>query len=261
MTTMNTLSLISLDAGPGITAFSTLRGCTSDDSPYSGFNACHYTGDDPRHVKACRSALCKELGISECQLIIPRQTHSTNVATIGYEKPMLENVDALVTRRTDVALCINTADCVPVVMSDANARVIAVAHSGWRGTVGRIAARTVEAMTRLGASPHDIIVAMGPCICPECFEVGDEVVEAFATEFPDAGEIIIPRTPRSHIDLAAAIRHTLVEAGVPESSIIGPTACSHCNPDKLFSARTHGIASGRTLTVAKMTRDAPISQR
>ena len=115
-------------------------------------------------------------------LIIPRQTHSLNVAVIDdvpFDANKLENIDALVTTLPNVAIAINTADCVPIVMVDEEAGVIAVAHSGWKGTVGKIASATIVKMVECGANPLHIKVAMGPCICGDCFEVGDEVVEQF----------------------------------------------------------------------------------
>ncbi len=237
-------------SGSHIRAFSTLRTAEDPSLPYSGFSVCHYTGDDIGHVAACREALAKELHIDAGQLIIPRQTHSANVAiidSIAFDQPQLEDTDALVTCLDDVALCINTADCVPIVMADAEAGVIAVAHSGWRGTAARIAALTVEKMTRLGAVSERITAAMGPSICRECFEVGEEVADVFRKEF--GHQTVREAAPRPFVDLPLAIALTLEQAGVPAANISMPHACSHCRPDLYFSARRLGIASGRTLTL------------
>lgn len=231
--TMTTIDLL-----PGLTAFSTLRGCTDPEAPYDGFNACHYTGDSPLHVEACRAALGPDI-------VIPRQTHSLNVAYID-SPGMPEGVDALVTTRPGLLLCVHTADCVPLVMADREAGVIAAVHSGWRGTVGRIAALALRRMVIAGADPRRVVAAMGPCICPDCFEVGPEVAQAFR----DAGlaEAILPREPRPHIDLPLAVRLTLMAEGVADSAIAPPVGCSRCRPDLWFSARRLGVNSGRTLT-------------
>ena len=249
----NNIQYINLLTVPDIVAISTCRGCVIEGDNYSGFNACHYTGDDDTHVINCRMQLCEMLGISYDNLIIPRQTHSLNIAivnTLPIDKSNIENVDALVTTLNDVAIAVNTADCVPVVMVDKVAGVKAVVHSGWKGTVGRICSLTVEKMRSLGAELSRIKVVMGPCICGDCFEVGDEVVEQFIQNgFDDEDVILRNYGVKSHIDLPQACRKSLIEIGVLDENISLPTECSRCNPEKFFSARRLGINSGRTLTL------------
>lgn len=232
-------------------AFSTERGVAGTAAgPYAGFNCCHYVGDDQVHVAECRRQLAGMLGIGVDRLVIPRQTHSLNVAVIdSLPAGELDDVDALVTRLEGVALCINTADCVPVVLCDPEARVIGVAHSGWRGTVGGIAAATLEAMETLGAEASRVKAWIGPSICVDCFEVGEEVAARFAPRFVARRH----EWPRPHVDLQSAVAATLEEAGVSRQSITHAVECSRCNPTRLFSARKEGIASGRTLTVAMLS--------
>lgn len=269
---------------PGITAFSVKRSAPRPDLPYSGFNICHYTGDSPSHIDACRQALAERLRISTDRLIIPRQTHSANVAVINripFPPDLLEDVDALVTPLRGVALCINTADCVPLIMADPHAHIIAAAHCGWRGTVSQIARKTIDTMIALGADPVRIHAAMGPSICPRCFEVGSEVADQFLNIF-GSSPILPPRdlssSPQStnnptaakphdpkaaqnqdstaakpHIDLPKAIAQTLIQAGVPATNITPPPACSHCHPDQFPSARTLSINSARTPTLILQT--------
>jgi len=239
---------------PGVTAMSTCRGCVVEEDSYSGFNACHYTGDAQEHVMQCREQLCAMLGIGRDNLIIPRQTHSLNVAVIDsipFDAQRLENIDALVTTLSGVAIAINTADCVPLLFADEVNKVIGVAHSGWKGTVGRIASKTVNTMLQCGASLLHIKVAMGPCICGDCFEVGHEVVEQFEKNGFHSPQVILNQyQPRPHIDLPQACRQALLEIGIRDENITLPTDCSRCNPQKFFSARRLGINSGRTLTIA-----------
>ena len=256
MSLKSNLSHINLLTTPGVVAISTCRGCVIEGNSYSGFNACHYTGDTDEHVAQCRGQLCVMLGIERDNLIIPRQTHSLNVAiidTIPFDSQKLENVDALVTTLPRVAIAINTADCVPLVFVDDVNKVIGVAHSGWKGTVGRIASKTVERMIECGASLSHIKVAMGPCICGDCFEVGPEVVVQFVENGFDSSQVILRGYgERDHIDLPQACRQSLIEVGVLDENIQLPTHCSRCNPQKFFSARRLGINSGRTLTVVMM---------
>ena len=243
----------------GVKAFSTTRGDVDRRNAYSGVNLCDYVGDDALRVLDSRITLAMQLGVDLDDLIMPRQTHSCRVAVIderfrsldiAKQEEALEGVDALVTTLKGVVIGVNTADCVPIVLVDAEAGIIAVAHAGWRGTVGRIAACVVKEMCRLGASVDRIQVAMGPSICQDCFEVGDEVVEAFKQAHFDV-EAIVKRndeTGKAHIDLCAANRAVLVTAGIPIGNIAVSQHCSRCQHDRFFSARRLGINSGRTFT-------------
>ncbi|MCC8037366.1 MAG: peptidoglycan editing factor PgeF [Bacteroidales bacterium] len=231
-------------ASTGIHAGFTSRGVVAEGNPYSGFNLCHYTGDDPGHVAACRSALLQATGGK--WLVVPRQTHSTNVSVITDPgDTSLEGVDALVTTLKGMVIGVNTADCVPMVMADPVAGVIGVAHAGWRGAVNGIVPRTVERMVELGASPERIVAAMGPCICQDCFEVGDEVAGRFPKE-------VVKRLPgqRPHVDLPVFVARQLTESGLSPQNIALPTACTRCSPTLYFSARALGINSGRCFTFA-----------
>lgn len=241
----------------GAVAFSTLRGCEEPVNPYDEFSVCDYTGDDPAHVASCRNSVADMLGLDSAGLLIlPRQTHTANVAIVDRSDAgrRLSDIDALVTADATIAIGVNTADCVPVVLSDAVAGVIAVVHSGWRSTVARITANAIDRMVSLGAVPGNIRAVMGPSICPDCFEVGDEVAQAFEQAFPDVDGIVIGGYAKPHINLGAAIAATLRECGVKDENISLPAHCSRCESDRFFSARRLGIHSGRTLTVARLQR-------
>ena len=243
----------------GVEAFSTTRGQVDRRNAYSSVNLCDYVGDDALRVLDARITLAMQLGVDLDDLVMPRQTHSCRVAVIDEhfcsldidkQEAALEGVDALVTSLKGVVIGVNTADCVPIVLVDGQAGVIAVAHAGWRGTVGRIGEAVVKEMCRQGASADHIQVAMGPSICQECFEVGDEVVEAFKQAHFNLDDIVIRNaaTGKAHIDLRAANRAVLVAAGVPVGNIVESQHCSRCEHDRFFSARRLGINSGRTFT-------------
>ncbi len=243
----------------GVDAFSTTRGEVDRRNAYSGVNLCDYVGDDALRVLDARITLAMQLGVDLDDLIMPHQTHSCHVAVIDdaframdidKQEEALEAVDALVTSLKGVVIGVNTADCVPIVLADKPAGVIAVAHAGWRGTVGRIAARVVDAMYRQGARADRILATMGPSICQDCFEVGDEVVEAFKEAQFDIPAIMKRNalTGKAHIDLRAANQAVLMAAGVLAANITTSQHCSRCTPDRFFSARRLGINSGRTFT-------------
>ena len=243
----------------GVEAFSTMRGEVDKRNSYSGMNLCDYVGDDALRVLDARIMLAMQLGVDLDDLIMPRQTHSCRVAVIDEDfrlmdidrqESALEGVDALVTALKGVVIGVNTADCVPIALVDDQASVVAVAHAGWRGTVGRIAKAVVEVMCRHGAQAERIQAVMGPSICQDCFEVGDEVVEAFKQARFNLDDIVVRNsvTGKAHIDLRAANRAVLINAGVPSSQIVLSNHCSRCEHDRFFSARRLGINSGRTFT-------------
>lgn len=243
----------------GVTAFSTTRGDVDGRNAYSGVNLCDYVGDDALRVLDARLTLAMQLGVDLDDLVMPRQTHSCNVVVIDdrfrssdidQQEKALDNVDALVTRLKGVIIGVNTADCVPIVFTDTQSGVIAVAHAGWRGTVGRIAAEVIKEMCRQGAHADSIQVAMGPSICQDCFEVGDEVVDAFRNAYFDLDAIVKrdATTGKAHIDLRTANRAVLITAGVPADQIALSQHCSRCEHTRFFSARRLGIHSGRTFT-------------
>ncbi len=214
----------------GVSAFST----------HAGFNVCGYAGADSGTVGADLMRLSEFTGIDVSEIYLPRQTHSVRV---GLPCDNLEGVDALVTDCPGRLLCISTADCLPLLLYDPEARVIGAAHCGWRGTVGGIALATVEAMERLGASREHIVAATGPYICPECFEVGEEVAELFPPE------AVVRRAgrPRPYVDLLRAVRCQL--DGVRFSDSAG---CSMENP-LFYSVRRQGRELPyRTLTAISM---------
>ena len=243
----------------GVKAFSTTRGEVDGRNAYSGVNLCDYVGDDALRVLDARLSLAMQLGVDLDALIMPRQTHSCRVAVINEsfrlldincQEAALEGVDALITALPGIVIGVNTADCVPIVLVDKQAGVIAVAHAGWRGTVGRIVGRVVEEMCRQGACADHILAAMGSSICQDCFEVGDEVVDAFRQAHFDLDDIVRRNaaTGKAHIDLRAANRGVLVAAGVTAGNIITSQHCSRCEHGRYFSARRLGINSGRTFT-------------
>ena len=222
-------------------------------SPYEGFNLCHYTGDDSRHVARCRRMLAEALGIGEERIVVPRQIHSAKVAVIDsipVQESLTEGVDAVVTKLNKVVVGVSTADCVPVVIVDAAAGIAAALHAGWRGAVGGIVGNTLQAMIRMGAAPADMRAYIGPAICADCFEVGEEV----AAQFPESCVRRFSDGRRPHVDLPAYVRFSLRSGGVKEESIepFSQECCTRCHPLRYFSARASGVESGRNFMFAML---------
>jgi YfiH family protein len=163
---------------------------------------------------------------------------------------MLQEKDAVITDIPDVCLCVSTADCLPVLLYDSVREVVAAVHAGWRGTVGRIVAHTLQVMREhYGTQAVDVHAIIGPCISLKAFEVGIEVYEAFEQAGFDMEQIAHwhPEKEKYHIDLPAANRLQLLAEGVPEEQIHDSAICTYSQHEDFFSARRLGIRSGRIL--------------
>lgn len=260
--------LLEYDILDNVTAFTTTREGGCSIGSYSSFNANMFCGDDPAHVNKNRNTLCDRLHIEPNRLIIPHQTHSTNVLVIDKEfmsltdrerKSMLDSVDALVTDERETAICVSTADCVPVIVYDKRHRAAAAIHAGWRGTVNRIVEKTIEKMHGVyGTDGWDCMAIIGPSISIDNFEVGDEVYDAFknarfnmkaiARQQPVRNYLAGGQSAKWHIDLWECNRLQLINKNIDAGNIFVTGICTYKNSDMFFSARKLGIQSGRLLT-------------
>jgi YfiH family protein len=191
------------------------------------------------------------------------QIHGSRVAIIdrpGMTREELEGYDAFITDLPGVAIGVRTADCVPVLLFDPINRVVAAIHSGWKGTVQKIAAKTIEVMkTQFQTRPHELLAVIGPSIGPDSFQVGEDV----AMQFKDAGFPMSavwsfqgpgdgsPMSGGHHIDLWKANQWILQENGLREENIHVSEMDTYTNP-AFFSARREGIACGRNINAIKM---------
>lgn len=210
-----------------------------------------FTGDSPEIYSLSRKLLAQKLGIEVTQLVFPRQTHTSCVAEIA-EIPEceLKDTDALVTNQRGICICVQTADCVPVLLFDPEKSVVAAVHAGWRGTVKKIAAETVRKMVSLyNCDPAKIVAAIGPSISPVVYKVGSEVTEAVLQSIPNP-EHVIHRKPngKHHVDLWAANREVLMASGLKPENIEIAEECSFTDNDRYFSARKEGADTGRMVS-------------
>ena len=242
---------------PEICAFSTTRHGGVSTGTYASLNCTPYTGDDPQCVSRNQEILLASLPQRPRELIIPWQTHGTRVLPVDdaflsadeeQRHALLQGIDALVTERPGVCLCISTADCIPILLYDKKHQAIAAVHAGWRGTVNFIAGHVLEQMRILyGTDGADVSAFIGPGISLRAFEVGDEVYETFRLAgFPM--ERIARRESKWHIDLSEANRLQLLDFGVSSSAIETSGICTYTQCDDFFSARRLGVKSGRMLT-------------
>lgn len=243
------------DISPDVTAFSTTRHGGYGSGVYGEFNINHYCGDDETCIDNNAEALSLELNVKKDDIIMPHQTHCTEVMQIakdfmslpGNVKTMiLEGVDALITDVKGLCIGVSTADCIPILIYDEVHHAAAAVHAGWRGTVKRIAMKAVSAMrVTYGSRPEDLTAVIGPGISLEAFEVGDEVYEEFASAGFCMADIS-RRYDKWHIDLPECNRSQLSAAGVSDIRMTG--ICTYNNSADFFSARRLGVASGRIFT-------------
>ena len=209
--------------------------------------------ENKENVKENYRRIADAIGFDPKRLVLTWQTHTRNVMTVheedaGYgitrERPY-KDVDALVTNVPGITLVCFSADCVPVLFWDPVVRAAGCAHSGWRGTVQDIAGAVVERMKEeYGSSPENIVAAIGPSICQDCYEVGEEVIEEFARTYePALHDLLFYRKENGkyQLNLWEAVRQNLLRAGLTQEHISLPDVCTRCNPSVLFSHRVqHG---------------------
>ena len=196
------------------------------------------------------------LGFSPENMVLSFQTHTTNIRVVTEEdrgKGFLrerdyKDIDGLVTDCRDIVLVTFYGDCVPLLAVDPVHHVIGSAHSGWRGTLNNIGAELIRAMQEnFGTDPADVRAAIGPSICSGCYEVGEEVAQAFSEKRgPGMTDHILKRgeirdgETKYYLDLQEACRRNFLGAGLREDHVIVPDLCTCCNREVLFSHRGSG---------------------
>lgn len=242
------LSFSSYEALPYIRhMFTTREGGVSKDI-YASPNLSFTRGDDETAVLENYRRVAQALGTSIDHIVTSDQTHTTNVRPVGKEdlgkgitRPRdYKDVDGMITDQPGVLLATFYADCVPLYFVDPVHKAIGLSHSGWRGTVGRMGQATVEAMERsFGSQPKDLLCAIGPSICQDCYEVSRDVAEAFIFAFPTHEKEILQAGAlgKYQLDLWKANEIVLTEAGVLKEHIDLAGLCTCCNSSILFSHR------------------------
>lgn len=207
-------------------------------------------GDDPKAIEENKRRLATAIGVDADSFTYTNQTHTTNVAVVEPKdrgRRFLET-DGLVTNVPGICLVTFYADCVPLYFVDPVKKAIGLSHSGWRGTVHKMGKVTVETMRdAYGTRPEDVIAAIGPSICQDCYEVSEEVIEQFRNNFEKSlwSELFYRKeNGKYQLNLWKANQAVLMEAGIKKENIAVTNVCTHCNPDILFSHRTTGDQRG-----------------
>ncbi len=271
----------------GADAAVTARSGGVSSGPYATLNLSLSVGDHPASVLENRRRLAASVGASPEDFVFARQVHGAGVRVVGVADTgsgafglddAIADADALVTATPSVVLAILTADCVPIVLHDPVAGLLACVHAGWRGTAAGVSAAAVAAMRALGSRPADVIAGIGPAIAAARYQVGPDVHPATTHALgpaaaaytrpdtrpggrPDSGPDAPDSPGRWLLDLWAANRHALLEAGVPDPQIhttalpTGPTPTTPptapAGPGYFFSDRA-ARPCGRLALVARL---------
>ena len=206
-------------------------------SPYDSFNLGAHVGDAPGDVAANRERLARELGVAGEALVWMSQVHGNGVAVVdGPQESPVPDVDALVTTTPGLVLCVLVADCVPVLLSDAEAGVVAAVHAGREGVRQKVVPAALAAMGRLGARPSTITALLGPAVCGACYEVPREMQAEVARVVPSAA--VRTRTGTPGLDLRAGVAEQLGRAGVGQ--VVHDPRCT-VEDRFLYSHRRDGV--------------------
>ena len=237
-------------------AFSTRLGGVSTGI-YSSMNLNDDRGDDPEAVRENFNLVARALDTECSRMVLSDQTHTSNVRVVtekdagkGLVKEQdYRDVDGMITNVPGLMLVTSHADCVPLFFVDPVHRAIGMTHSGWKGTWKRIGRVTVEKMREsYGSDPKDIIAVIGPSICQDCYEVGEDLLSAFREEFTEqqCQAVFRPGKPGKYqLDLWQANRIILEEAGLTPKHITISGLCTSCRSDLLWSHRkTKGQRGG-----------------
>lgn len=236
--------------------FSTRKGGVSTGI-FSSMNLNFKRGDDPDAVLENYRRMAAALNMRVEDMVLSDQTHTTNVRVIteedrgkGILRPQdYSDVDGMITNVPGIVLVTSYADCVPLYFVDPVRKAIGLSHSGWKGTVGHIGQKTVEKMYEVyGSEPKDIVAAIGPSICQSCYEVSDDVAEAFRANFTadEAADILLDKgNGKYQLDLWKANWYVLTDAGILPEHLSVTDLCTACHPDLLWSHRkTNGQRGG-----------------
>jgi polyphenol oxidase len=255
-----------------IHAFSTAPGGISPLENEKVLNLGFSDWDTRENVQENRRRFQTAAGAPDLPLIALKQFHSDVIHVFDSPSAAPCRGDASITNHPNLLLAIQTADCVPILLVDPKKRAIAAIHAGWRGTLARIAAKTIGKMQmHFATNPRDVLAAIGPSIGPCCYEVGTEVATQFLSQFADAPTYFeefrtgdepnpiqwLNMMPPGHqpppkgvlLDLRKANRSQLLTAGLRAQNIHTIDLCTACRPGLLFSYRKQGPQSGRLMSV------------
>lgn len=228
--------------------FSTKLGGVSKEH-LSSMNLSFSRGDKRENVLENFTRICDSLEMNKEQLVFSDQVHDAKIYKVTQDdkgKGIVKTsdilgIDGLITNVANTPLVTFYADCVPLYFVDVKNKAIGLTHSGWRGTVKKIGLKTIEEMTAAyGTNPEDVIAIIGPSICAKCYEVSEDVADAFKDAFSkDVSTKILfkKENGKYQLDLWLANKYIMLEAGLLEENITISTVCTCCNEEIFYSHR------------------------
>lgn len=216
--------------------------------PFDSLNLALHVGDEPADVLTNRKKFLLSLGFGLNDIVTPNQVHGDRIVRVDEDcrgcgcanyADSIPETDALITDTPNLPLMLCFADCVPIFFVDVENCAVGLAHGGWKGTLKKIAAKTLLKMQdEFGTRPQDCLIGIAPSIGSCCYEVGGEVVGKCKAAFPDNhGELLTERDGKIFFDLRRANVLQLLEVGVPEENIDVSLHCTCCESSWYFSYR------------------------
>ena len=218
------------------------------EGPFESLNLAHDVGDNPEKVAQNLRLFKENVGV-DMPLARVKQVHGVDaidgseIAQEDWTIPPSVEGDAIVTAKSSTVVAVQTADCAAVLLADPETGAVAAIHAGWRGAARGVVRNAVRKMSELGANPGSLLAAIGPCICPMCYEVGDDV----ARLLPESCDPIKGKPGKFQMDLSCAVEVSLIVAGLTTPNIERLDACNSCFARELFSYRRDGGTCGRGL--------------
>ena len=207
-------------------------------------------GDDPEAVKKNRELIAQAIGVEVADFTYTQQTHTTNVKRVYARErgQSFPETDGMITDVPGICLVTSYADCVPLYFVDPEKKAIGLSHSGWRGTVGKIGKNTVQLMQEnFGSKPEDLLAAVGPSVCMDCYEVSEDVIEQFKEAFEKKywEDLFYKKeNGKYQLNLWKANELIFLESGILPEHMAITNVCTHCNSKILYSHRTMGNNRG-----------------
>jgi polyphenol oxidase len=216
-------------------------------APFDSLNLSMSVPDERERVYANRRRAFGRYGRDTGTVVHAHLVHGADVARVTQADngTWVKHVDGLITDEPGCVLTMNFADCAPILLFDPRRQAIGLGHAGWRGAVVDLPGAMVRAMVEhFDSRPADLVAAVGPCIGPCCYEVGEEVIDAVRRSFVEPEQLLRQNGgPQPHFDLPEANRCNLVAAGVTSIELSG--FCTACRTDLFFSHRAENGRTGR----------------
>ncbi|TDX49214.1 peptidoglycan editing factor PgeF [Orenia marismortui] len=230
---------------------------------YAELNLGLHVDDKREDILENRRLITEILGSNHKELVAAKQIHSDQIKVIDIKdkgrgaldyKSALEGTDALITNQPGILLTSYYADCTPILILDPVKKVIGLSHAGWKGTVLKIAQKTVLKMKEVyGTNPQNVLVGIGPAIGACCYQVDSKVIEPLKNNFDNWKEFV-SQEGKEHwrFNMPLANQAQLEEIGVREENIIQSELCTCCNSDLFFSYRNDKAKTGRMASLIKL---------